>query len=55
MVEEVLSSFLLLALLPAVSRLVKRSCAVRLLYGEHSVLLRRALKTEGKDTTNYTD
>ncbi len=55
MVEEVLFPFLLLVLLPAVSRLVERSCAVRLVCGEHSVLLRRALKTEGQDTTNYTD
>jgi hypothetical protein len=55
MVEEVLSSLLLVALLPAVSRLVKRSCAARLVFGGCLVLLRRALKTEGQDTMNYTD
>jgi hypothetical protein len=55
MVEEVLFTLVLLVLLPAVSRLVKHSCAVRLVSGGRSVLPRRALKTEGQDTTNYTD
>jgi hypothetical protein len=55
MEEEVLFTLVLLVLLPAVSRLVKHSCAVRLVSGGRSVLPRRALKTEGQDTTNYTD